>query len=483
MSVQENSDPTYSRSAKQSGISLPVSERKLLMAFGDLVAVNLSVSAGLYIWSVVGDRSFDLEFLLPQAFWFILLSVLWVALAATNDFYDLRLTADWKKTQARLAQITAQLLAIYLLIFFFSPRGALPRLFILYYAALSYSMIAVWRLARPFAIGYAPRRRRVAVVGVGWEAQAIMDAISQFAADDYKVVSIVDEGVPIRPEHVVVEAEAVGGAQHLLDIVDALDVHEVILATSKNIDGVLFQSVMDLYERGVPIITMPLLYERLTGMVPVEHAQGQWQILLPLEGRSPFDPYRLLKRAIDICLSLVGLVVFVAILPLIVLVQRLDSSGPVFYTQERLGYRGRPFKVYKLRTMIPNAEAQSGPIWAAKNDDRITRFGQFLRKSRLDELPQFYNILKGDMSLVGPRPEREYFVQILQEAIPFYRTRLAIKPGVTGWAQVNYGYGSSNEDALNKLKYDLYYIRHRSLFLDALIILRTIGKVLRLQGQ
>lgn len=453
------------------------------MAFGDIIAVNLSVLVSLYIWSVVGDRTFDLTFILPQAFWFIVLSVLWIALATTNDFYDLRITADWKRTQGRLLQITIQLLVIYLLIFFLSPRDALPRLFIIYYALFSYLTIAIWRFARPFAIGYAPLRRRVAVVGVGWEAHAIIDAIDRFAQTDYEVVGIVDEGYPVPAEQVVVQTEAVGNANHLRDIVDALDVHEVVLAPSNKIDGSLFQSIMDLYEQGIPIITMPVLYERLTGMVPVEHAQGQWQILLPLEGRSPFDPYRLLKRLIDVSLSVVGLTLFGFILPLIALIQRLDSPGPVFYVQERLGQAGKPFKLYKLRTMVPNAEAQSGPIWAAKNDDRITRLGQFLRKSRLDELPQFYNIIRGDMSLVGPRPEREYFVSILQKSIPFYRTRLAVKPGVTGWAQVNYGYGSTSEDSLNKLKYDLYYIRHRSLLLDALIVLRTVGKVLRLQGR
>ncbi len=480
--MQEQTERSYKITNKRT-LSLPVSERKLLMAFGDLVAVNLSVLLGLYLWSFVAARQLDLAFILPQSFWFIILSILWLTLATTNDFYDLRLTADWKKTQSRLIQITIQLLVIYLLIFFFSPRDALPRLFILYYAAFSYLSIAVWRFARPFAIGYAPLRRRVAVVGVGWEAQAIIEAIKNFAEADYEVVGIIDEGQPVQRDDVVVHTEAVGSATYLTDIVAALGVHEVVLATSGKIDGPLFQSIMNLYEQGLPIITMPMLYERLTGMVPIEHAQGQWQILLPLEGRSPFDPYRLLKRTIDVLLSLIGIILFGMMLPMIALIQRLDSRGPVFYVQERIGQAGKPFKLYKLRTMIPNAEAQSGPIWAAKNDDRITRFGQFMRRSRLDELPQFYNILRGDMSLVGPRPERQYFVDMLQKSIPFYRTRLAIKPGVTGWAQVNYGYGSTTEDSLNKLKYDLYYIRHRSLFLDGLIVLRTVGKVLRLQGR
>jgi len=481
--VSEGTRTTTQDQAAQRRIGLPVSERKLLMGFGDLVAVNAAVVIALRIWAIVGERSFDLGFLMSQSFWFVLLSVLWVALAAANDFYDLRLTANLLQSQTRLLVITVQLIFIYLMIFFLSPRDALPRLFILYYAAASYVLVAVWRLARPFAIGYAPFRRRVVVAGIGWEARSMIDALKQFAETDYEVVGVIDEGIPAKRGDIVVDADVIGSADHLLEIVEAMNVHELILATGGQIDGVLFQKVMDCYEQGIPVTTMPILYEQLTGMVPVEYARGHWRVLLPLEGRSPFDPYGPLKRLMDIGVSLVGLVVFGLLLPVIALIQRIDSRGPVFYAQERVGKAGKLFKVIKLRTMIPDAEKLSGPIWAASNDSRITRFGRFLRKSRIDEMPQFINILKGDMSLVGPRPERAYFVERLHEKIPFYRTRHAVKPGATGWAQVNYGYGSSDEDSLNKLKYDLYYIRHRSLLLDILIIMRTFGKMFRLEGQ
>lgn len=467
---------------RTSGIRLPLSERRLLLGTGDLIAVNLSVLLSLRIWAWVGQRPFGLPFILSQAHWLVILSLLWLLLAAANNFFDLTLTARWLRSQSRLLQIELQLLVIYLVIFFLSPRDALPRLFILYYAGISYALIAVWRLARPFLIGWQPFRRRVVVVGVGWAAQTISEAIQQYAAADYEVVGCVDEGRPLQQDEVIVSAEAIGYGPDLVRIARDLQVSEIVLATSSNVEGELFQAIMDCYELGIPITPMPLLYEQLTGMVPVEYVGGHWTVVLPLEGRSPFDPYPLLKRLIDISLSLIGLAVLAAILPLLALIMTLDAPGPIFYQQERMGLAGRMFRLIKLRSMVLEAESAKGPIWAVEDDPRVTRVGRFLRKSRLDELPQLFNVLKGDMSLIGPRPERPYFVEHLQKTIPFYRTRLSIRPGLTGWAQVNYRYGSSEEDALVKLKYDLYYIRHRSLLLDLLILLRTVGKVIRLEG-
>jgi exopolysaccharide biosynthesis polyprenyl glycosylphosphotransferase len=185
----------------------------------------------------------------------------------------------------------------------------------------------------------------------------------------------------------------------------------------------------------------------------------------------------------DVTLAILGSVLFALLLPIIALAIYLDSPGPIFFRQERIGRGGRVFKILKLRTMVPDAEKLTGPKWASADDPRITRVGRLLRRTRLDEAPQLINVLRGEMSLVGPRPERPYFVEQLSESIPFYRTRHIVKPGVTGWAQVKYHYGDSVEDALVKLQYDLYYIRHQSLVLDVLIILRTARKILGFAGQ
>lgn len=459
----------------------PISERRLLIGIGDVVAVNISVLAALRIWAFVGNKAFDISFIVAQLPWFIALSLIWVILASANNFYDLALTARWAKSQQRLLEITLQLLVIYLLIFFFSDRDALPRLFILYYAVLSYITIAVWRFSRPFQIGWRPFRQRELVIGVGWTAQAIVEAVTQYAPEDYQIVGFVAEDAN-QSADVVVGTDVVGTAADLRRIVDELRVNEIILANSGPITGELFQAVMDCYERGVPIRQMTLLYEQLTGRVPVEHVGENWHVVLPVEGRSPFDPYPPLKRSIDVGFSLVGLLIFGLILPLLAIVMWLDSPGPIFYSQDRVGRAGRMFKVFKLRSMVPEAERGGGPIWAVSNDQRVTRIGRLLRRSRLDEAPQLWNILRGDMSLIGPRPERPFFVERLQTSIPFYRARLVMSPGLTGWAQVNYRYGNTEKDALIKLQYDLYYIRHRSLLLDGLIILKTVGQVVRLQG-
>jgi exopolysaccharide biosynthesis polyprenyl glycosylphosphotransferase len=239
---------------------------------------------------------------------------------------------------------------------------------------------------------------------------------------------------------------------------------------------------MDAYEVGVSIVPMPLLYERITGQVPVEHVSNNWAVVLPIDGESFLNPYPIFKRALDILVAAVGMVVFVMLLPFLALLIRLDSPGGIFYSQERTGLNGRIFRIYKFRSMRTDAEAATGAVFSHKGDPRVTTVGRFMRKTRLDELPQIINILRGDMSIVGPRPERPEHIKRLTEKIPFYRTRLTIRPGLTGWAQVRYNYGSTDEDALIKLQYDLYYIRHQSLAIDLNIMVRTVGKVLKMSG-
>jgi exopolysaccharide biosynthesis polyprenyl glycosylphosphotransferase len=192
---------------------------------------------------------------------------------------------------------------------------------------------------------------------------------------------------------------------------------------------------------------------------------------------------KIAKRLLDLACGLIIGIIFVIVLPFVAIAIKLDSPGSIFYQQKRVGLDGCEFTIYKLRSMVQNAEHNGRAQWAVKGDARITKVGQFIRKTRLDELPQVINILKGEMSIVGPRPERQQFIEQLELQIPAYASRLAVKPGLTGWAQVNYGYGSTIEDARIKLKYDLEYIENRSLWLDIKILLRTFGVVFKMQGQ
>jgi exopolysaccharide biosynthesis polyprenyl glycosylphosphotransferase len=227
---------------------------------------------------------------------------------------------------------------------------------------------------------------------------------------------------------------------------------------------------------------MPELYERLTDRVPVEHIGDNWFVILPLDNSGQNLSYRVVKRGLDLVISLIGLAIFGLILPFLAVIISIDSPGPVFYRQKRVGRAGRVFELLKLRSMFVDAEEDGHARWAEEHDTRVTRAGVFLRRLRLDEFPQLLNVFRGEMSLVGPRPERPEFVAELQQEIPFYRTRLTVKPGLTGWAQVNYNYGRSVKDALEKLRYDLYYIKHQSIQLDLVVLLKTISTILLLKG-
>jgi exopolysaccharide biosynthesis polyprenyl glycosylphosphotransferase len=225
------------------------------------------------------------------------------------------------------------------------------------------------------------------------------------------------------------------------------------------------------------------LYQDLTGRVPVSHLGDDWYVALPAHVKKNARTYLLFKRICDFAMALMALVLSAPVMPLVALAIKLDSPGPIFFKQMRVGVGGRVFRIVKFRTMRQDAEKNTGAVWATDHDPRITRIGRFLRKSRLDELPQLWNVLVGDMSFVGPRPERPEFDEELEHEVPFYRARRAVRPGLTGWAQVSHGYGNTMFDALRKVEYDLYYIKNQSLYLDLMILFRTIAVVLKLGGK
>lgn len=228
---------------------------------------------------------------------------------------------------------------------------------------------------------------------------------------------------------------------------------------------------------------MTTLYEHLLERVPVEHLEPGWLVKSFADAVGTREASRIGKRLVDLVGATVGLVVLAAMSPFVAMATWLDTGRPILFGQDRVGQRDRLFRLLKFRTMVNGAEAEGLARWAAPNDPRVTRVGRWLRRTRIDELPQFLNVVRGEMSLVGPRPQRPEFVAALERQIPFYRTRLLVRPGLTGWAQVNFPYGDSVEDAAVKLEYDLYYIKHRSMLFDALIVARTVGTILRLGGR
>ena len=458
---------------------LRISERRLMLMAGDVLAVAMAVLVALIVWSAAAREPFDLVFVWPRSHWFIILIGLWLILAGANDFYELRVAASRLATFQSLVLINLQMVVLYVLAFFFAQPLALPRLFILYYAVAAFALIGLVRLLNPALSGWAGRRR-VLIIGTDWAALTIIGAIGRHAHHVYDIRGLIAEPDDILTE--LCDIPVIGKGSDMRRIVKDQRISEVVVTSTRELSGGTFQGVMDAYEDGVSIVPMPLLYERITGQVPVDHIGNNWTVVLPMDSTSLFSPYHFLKRLLDVLLSLTGMTVFALLLLPLALLIRLDSPGNIFYSQERIGLNGHLFRIYKFRSMRNNAEQQTGAVFSRPGDSRVTRMGRWMRKARLDELPQVYNILRGDMSFIGPRPERPEHVKRLTEKIPFYRTRLVIRPGLTGWAQVRYNYGSTDEDALIKLQYDLYYIRHQSLSLDINILVRTVGKVLKMSG-
>ena len=269
--------------------------------------------------------------------------------------------------------------------------------------------------------------------------------------------------------------ESING-NSLEDTVKNENAQKIVVSLSERRGVLPMREVLACKLNGIEVVDAPTFYEEITGKLLIEDITPGWFIFC--------DGFRItplkctIKRIIDISFAVIGLIFFSVLFPLVALAIKISSSGPIFYKQVRLGIREKPYTIYKLRTMYFNAEEQKGAIWAEHNDSRITLVGKLIRKIRIDEIPQFYNVLKGDMSIVGPRPERPEFVEKLKSIIPYYSERHCVKPGITGWAQIRYAYGATVDDTIEKLRYDLYYVKHFSIFFDLIIMIETIKVVL-----
>lgn len=355
------------------------------------------------------------------------------------------------------------------------------------FLALVVILPAGGRLLYRAILGRPSRLRPTLVAGTGEAAREVADALRARGGDTYRLVGFVASGpagsgsADGGPESAAEQRPVVGTVDELPELIrrhDAATVVDALPPESGDLDRVVDRCL----ETGAQVELMPLLYERLTGRVPVARLEGAWASALPLEHSSGRAIDRASKRFMDVVLTALGVLVMLPVFPLIAAAIYLESPGPIFYSQERLGRGGEVITVLKFRSMVPDAEAAGSPVWAREGDERITRVGRMLRATHVDEFPQFVNILKGEMSVIGPRPERPPFVAELEREIPHYRARHALKPGLGGWGLVNQGYGSSREEARVKHEYDLYYLRHQSLWLDLVILARTFVDTLTLRG-
>lgn len=329
-----------------------------------------------------------------------------------------------------------------------------------------------WRIGFAWLVQLPILVERVYVLGTGERAQRLVQGLRQNPETGVEVASWTGklEGAITR--------ESVG--TNLMDVVQRQKVHRVIVAMPDRRGTIPMQELLELRMQGIKIEEATTWLEKMSGKIEVENLNHSWLIFGDGFRRSTI--FIVVRRVVSIFISLIGLILTLPLLPLIMLAVRLDSEGPVFYTQTRVGKAGKFFKVVKFRTMRQDAEAANGAQWAGNNDPRVTRVGKILRTTRLDEIPQMWCVLKGDMAFVGPRPERPEFIALLSKEIPFYGVRHMVRPGVTGWAQIKYKYGSTIEDAREKLQYDLFYIKNASIGLDLLIMFQTVKTVLLRRG-
>jgi sugar transferase (PEP-CTERM system associated) len=318
--------------------------------------------------------------------------------------------------------------------------------------------------------------QRILLIGAGKLAEKIAEEIETKRDTGYKIVASLAKQNPIINNS---GFPCYDNEKILPELINKHSVEKIVVALGDRRGKTPIKELMTCKLSGLPIVKGNNFFEEVTGKVMVERINPD--AIIFSEGYKKNHLITLLKRLIDILAASIGLIISFPCICLFIIAVKFDSPGPVFYFQQRVGEKGKTYKLIKFRSMTVNAE-KDGPVWAGKNDDRVTRVGSFIRKVRIDEIPQMWNVLKGEMSFVGPRPERPIFVEHLEKIIPYYSLRHNVKPGITGWAQICYPYGASAEDALRKLEYDLYYIKNMSLRMDLLIIFQTIKTVLFQKG-
>jgi len=360
--------------------------------------------------------------------------------------------------------------------------NSLPRIAVGAFLVIASILTLGWRAIYIRLYTSSGLMRRVLIVGAGKAGCSLADIYRKLSPPPFLLLGFIDDDL-IKKGKSFYGFAVLGTSEHLLDILEDYRVSDIVVAINGEIKGETFQTILDTQERGVEVSRMPILYEELTQRVPIEHLESDWVIRSFVDQVRVSGTYELSKRLMDILGGALGTLVFAFIFPFISLAILLESGYPIFYSQKRLGKGATTFKIYKFRTMKQDAELDGEAKVALINDPRVTRVGNFLRHTRLDETPQFMSVLRGEMSLVGPRAERPELVADFQKKIPFYRARLLVKPGLTGWAQINYGYVATVKEMVVKLEYDLYYIKHRTLSMDFDIVLRTIGTVLRRTGR
>ncbi|HET6464285.1 MAG TPA: TIGR03013 family XrtA/PEP-CTERM system glycosyltransferase [Nitrospiria bacterium] len=457
------------------------SRGKLIRRIGFIFVENLLIS--LFVLLAVAVRSLvdgsdPLAYSLIYYKAFLIASICQLSFYY-NDLYAIRLLNQPREWAIKFIQSLAAAAILLAVVYYLFPSLIIGRgIFLITLFLLPLAVIG-WRWTCDRLSRIGPLRDRVVIIGSGSLARKIGEEVLQNHPGNYEIVGFVDED-PKKLGESVVNPKVIGDYSVLSAIVSQHNIDRVIVALQDRRGKLPVNVLLECKFQGTWVEDGVNFYERLVGKIIVENLKPSWFIF-----SSGFRQYRLArmaKRGMDVLLATAALLASFPLFLIIALLIRMDSPGPVFFRQERVGEAEKIFTLLKFRSMRVDAEAATGPVWAQHQDSRTTAVGRFLRRTRLDELPQLINVLKGDMSFVGPRPERPFFVAVLLREIPYYAVRHTVKPGITGWAQIKYSYGASMEDALEKLQYDLFYIKNLSIWLDLTIIFETIKVVLLRRG-
>jgi len=442
-----------------------VKSKKILLLLGDIAILYLSLFLSLVI------RYLDLgqaviqwqENLLP----FSLVFIVWLICFFINDFYDLKTSHNNVAILNKLLRAFVINTAIALAVFYFlvplTSHDIKPQRVLVIDLIVSFGLLYFWRWLFFNFIKSKSITNNILIIGNGELSQELLREINLRPQLGYKAA--IESAMP----------------NDLKEYCRQNNINILISARELRGDYETSKKLFDCISLGVDVYNINGFYEQITGRIPVESIDHSW--FLENLAENSKKTYEIAKRFSDIAMAVLGLIVTCPFIPFIALIIKLESPGPIIFKQVRMGRKGKNFLAMKFRSMVADAE-KNGAQWATKNDPRVTRFGRIMRKTRLDEIPQLFNILRGEMSFVGPRPERPEFIETLSREIPFYMERHLVRPGLAGWAQLKGpSYGGSKEETLEKIKYDLYYIKNRSLFFDLTIILKTARVVLGGKGQ
>ncbi|MBP2283021.1 exopolysaccharide biosynthesis polyprenyl glycosylphosphotransferase [Flavobacterium sp. CG_23.5] len=454
-----------------------ISERKMILRLFDVLGVLTALFIVGYFFN------FDyFSSITTNLYWTLVLAIYLSLFGTIFEMYNLQVASNQFQVSRSSLLTATTTVSIYLLTPVFTPELPSKRIQIFLFYLVVFLSLFFWRM---IYVKFLASNRFLQNALLICDQEQVEELILGLENIDphYKIIAFVsaDAAQENMTDYQYVQQIK---RDDLFSFVKENSISEIVIASQKT-EGItteLYQQLLQLLETGNIIREYTQVYESKTQRIPVHYMSKDFYRYFPFSRSNNNKLYLLVVRLFEIGISILGLTVGLILFPIIVLGNAIGNRGKLFYTQERVGRDGIVFEILKFRTMISNAET-NGAVFTTVNDSRITGFGKFLRKTRIDEFPQFINILKGDMAVIGPRPERPFFVKEIAEVMPFYETRHIIKPGLTGWAQVNYSYGDTISDSLIKLQYDLYYIKHRSIFLDLSIAFKTITTVLFYRGQ